>query len=739
MKRLAFLGVFAVALALVGFAGVPGCGDSGDGRNGGPFGPRDNLRPVVTLTGAPPQGDTTRFDVELSWTAWDPDGAVDHFLYCVDPPDSADADTVWEETEAYSVSLIFTAEDYDTTTIDEFLDYKRHQIGVEYHVFILKAVDDAGAMSVPDYAAFNASTICPRTQIVSPPPYYSGWNEYMGSPQPVGLRVTFRWEGNDPDGVFTDKPIGYYYKLTDVTGEYDWRNVAPRLYEDPEPWVRVGAESTKVTLDLQDGRAYGFGVRAIDEAEAVEPLLVLNRNLLWVVASERKSYPQLTVSSTAFGVRHWMGWSLDTESYEVPLNSAYELEISGDAGWYGGVVTGYSYGWDLTDLDIQDTDPNGIGAWTPWAATAPTITAQFTEPRDYFLYIRCKDDLGGKTLAVMRFNVVAFTASRNVIYIDDCRMYPRDLPDDETWQRMLSGYDYGGGWSGAAWDEWDAPYGQEVPPLSLLAQFKVVVWSMCDNRMMSPIDKSAWFFMNVPGTANVLALYLGGETQSGVKGKVWAFGTRMVESSVLPYAGRLCEYPFAVREHAPIAGCYIRKGSFAYDYLHLIGDLSGDDSACGGARVSLFSSPEDKMRYVYVNGDPLPVEDCDLIPAADLYPNLPPKLEPDLSKPYVSAWLWSEVLEYPSPDQSTQLLFCDPEHGETGLVPLYRYKAVSSASAADGKFCGFRYIPRGSFDHGELVYFFFRMYPMYDDQARATAKVVLSDWFGLPDPDAGEP
>jgi hypothetical protein len=318
-------------------------------------------------------------------------------------------------------------------------------------------------------------------------------------------------------------------------------------------------------------------------------------------------------------------------------------------------------------------------------------------------------------------------------------MYPRDLPDDETWQRMLSGYDYGGGWSGAAWDEWDAPYGQEVPPLSLLAQFKVVVWSMCDNRMMSPIDKSAWFFMNVPGTANVLALYLGGETQSGVKGKVWAFGTRMVESSVLPYAGRLCEYPFAVREHAPIAGCYIRKGSFAYDYLHLIGDLSGDDSACGGARVSLFSSPEDKMRYVYVNGDPLPVEDCDLIPAADLYPNLPPKLEPDLSKPYVSAWLWSEVLEYPSPDQSTQLLFCDPEHGETGLVPLYRYKAVSSASAADGKFCGFRYIPRGSFDHGELVYFFFRMYPMYDDQARATAKVVLSDWFGLPDPDAGEP
>ena len=30
------------------------------------------------------------------------------------------------------------------------------------------------------------------------------------------------------------------------------------------------------------------------------------------------------------------------------------------------------------------------------------------------------------------------------------------------------------------------------------------------------------------------------------------------------------------------------------------------------------------------------------------------------------------------------------------------------------------------------------MFPFKDDQIRSTAKVVLSDWFGLPDPDAGD-
>jgi hypothetical protein len=58
-----------------------------------------------------------------------------------------------------------------------------------------------------------------------------------------------------------------------------------------------------------------------------------------------------------------------------------------------------------------------------------------------------------------------------------------------------------------------------------------------------------------------------------------------------------------------------------------------------------------------------------------------------------------------------------------------------SQSSAHDRYCGFRYIPSDPSDPGEIVYFFFPMFLFKDPQIRATAKVVLSDWFGLPDPD----
>jgi len=96
-----------------------------------------------------------------------------------------------------------------------------------------------------------------------------------------------------------------------------------------------------------------------------------------------------------------------------------------------------------------------------------------------------------------------------------------------------------------------------------------------------------------------------------------------------------------------------------------------------------------------------------------------------------------EVLEYPRPDQEHQYLFYDPVSEQmTGLIPLYRVHSNNPSSGAHNKYCGFRYIPSRPTDPAEIVYFFFPMFPFDDLQIRATAKVVLSDWFGLPDPDA---
>jgi hypothetical protein len=454
----------------------------------------------------------------------------------------------------------------------------------------------------------------------------------------------------------------------------------------------------------------------------------------------------LTVESTAFGVRPWQGWTQDTEVYEVPLGSSYEFRISGDAGWYGGLITGYSFGWDLPSLDITETDPDGIEAWTPWSASRTTILASFTEARDYYLYIRCKDDGGGLTLATIHFRVITLDPTMNFGYVDDWQKYPEhgrtgEPLDDAVWQAMLEGYNYGEDWKDIEWDKWEAPWGEDMPTLEFLSQFRVLAWSLMDNRSMGSDQKSAWYHMNRLETMNVLAVYMGSESLDGEKGKVWAFGRGLVESSVLPRQRDVCEYPFRVDEDAPLDGCSISSGSFAFDLMHIRGDFISSESSSGGARINLFDGAGDKPRSVYVDaeGPGIPSDRYTRPPATALYPNLPLRLElhPERDRYKFNI---CEVLEYPKPDQENQYMFYDPWAEQmTNLIPIYKYSAVDSRSKAHGMYCGFRYIPTGPTDHGEIVYFFFPMFPFKDDQIRATAKVVLSDWFALPDPDAPAP
>ena len=60
-----------------------------------------NQPPTVRLTAAPI--DTTGryfYSYILDWVGFDPDGRVDHYLYAVDPPDSAGRDTAWVVTRS---------------------------------------------------------------------------------------------------------------------------------------------------------------------------------------------------------------------------------------------------------------------------------------------------------------------------------------------------------------------------------------------------------------------------------------------------------------------------------------------------------------------------------------------------------------------------------------------------------------------------------------------------------------
>jgi len=700
-----------------------------------------NNPPNVRLTGAPPDSGTAGYDVEFYWEGWDSDGEVDYFIYAVDPPDMYGAeDSVWTRTDANCGSFVFEASQFDTLR-----HWSDPQVAESWHVFVIKAVDDMGAISEPDYAAFNATTIAPRTAFKTPPPV-GGIQQYMGGPQPVGLRVTFRWEGDDTDGLMSGAPVGYLFKATDVTGLSNWASLAARVWADTTEWMEGGAQYRKTARDLDDGRAYAIAVRAIDEAGAVEPLLLLNGNMLWVAARERESFPELSVRSAALGQRTWRGWTQDTETYEVPLGSRYEFKILGNADWYGGLITGFSFGWDLKDLESTDTDPDGLDAWTPWSASRTVVSAEFTEERDYFLYVRCKDDGGGVTLAALRFLVTPLEPTKNLCYIDDWRLYPKEgyygePLDDKVWQEMLAGYNYGEDWSEVSWDEWDVPTGEYVPTLEFLSQFRVIVWSMTADRSTSINQQPAWYYMNRPDSRNVLANYMTGRIGDGEKGKVWAFGRGLVQSSLLGELGYFCGYPYAVDHDMNYdPDCGIKEDTFVSKFMHITGEFVESDPTSGGARIVLADMYTDKVSHVHVDtaGPGVPADKYTRPPAAELYPNLPRKLVGH------SEWFRRlrnfEKLDYPRPGQEHQHLFFNPISREmTGLVPLYLVHGRDEDGAVHSKYCAFRYVPSQSTDPAEMVYFFFPMFRFNDSHIRATAKVILSDWFGLPDPDAPSP
>jgi hypothetical protein len=597
------------------------------------------------------------------------------------------------------------------------------------YYFAMKAVDQAGNLSLMSNAASCTTALPP--DFVAPAPILdlrAGWAR--------AYTIDLRWTATGDDGTAGTASSYDVRYSTQVPEDDGWWESATRVPVTQRP--KPSGESEFITVTgLTPETTYYLAIKAADDVSNWSEI----SNFTYA-RTLRRTYPQLTVSSSLFGTRAWMGWTYDTEVYEVPFGSSFDLTMLGDAAWYDGAITGYSFAWDLENLVSPVTDPEGKGAWTPWDVERTIVHARFDKLQDRFLYMKCRDDGGSTTLATIHFRVVSFGAVKNLGYVDDWRLYPRhgtnsEMNDDSAWQMMLDGYDYGWGWDACSWDEWDAPEGEEIPSLEWLSQFRVIVWSINDNRMIPADSKSAWYNMGVPGTDHVLALYLASDVWEGEKGKLWIYGKSLIESAVMPYGGPFCEYPYGVDSGASLASCKIRPRSFAYDFMHLRGDFDRNDPNGGGTRVNFFSNWGDQFRYIYLNPDSLPIEGYDAPPATELYPSLPRRLDVDLGKWRAENMRWCEVLDYPDPESNVQLTFFDPgAERPTGLVPLYRQRAASPTSHGEGRYCGFRYIPTYDEDHGELVYFFFHMYPILSDQSRAMTNVILTDWFGLPYPEA---
>jgi hypothetical protein len=374
--------------------------------------PIPNQRPAVSISAGPIRDSVNVFIATFNWNASDTDGQVARFFFAID--DTTD----WIETEAYEITLLFTATNIagvDSIRFGSiFLERYRFR---DAHTFYLKAVDDDEFFSPLAALSFTAQTIAPETQIINPSTRII---------VELGTTFTVTWQGTDLDG--TENPVGYSYRLVPVQDVLllppdEVENVLfdPKSPGDPwspfEPRTSVRLENLEVPFD------YIFGVIALDQAGAVEPRIrTVNEggptNVLRIRAREQGGIPVLCVSSS---IKTTCFPTADErrKTFQIPANSNVTFTWSANAQRYGGQIAGYSFGIDLIDPNNFD-DPG----WAPESANLTRTIIRFDLPPggrtdDHLLYIRAKDDVGTTIIADITLIVVPLSGERDVLYVDD--------------------------------------------------------------------------------------------------------------------------------------------------------------------------------------------------------------------------------------------------------------------------------------------------------------------------------
>jgi hypothetical protein len=518
--------------------------------------PIPNRPPVVTIAAGPIRDSVDVFIATFNWNASDTDGQVRRFLIAVDDTLSPDA---WFVTDAYEATLMFTAP--DSAGVDHlvlgpsgvWLDRYRFRGA---HTFFLKAVDDDGAESAPAALSFTAETIAPETEILVPSPSVL-----------VTLGPTFAvsWRGTDLDG--TEDPVAYSHRLVPVA---DVLRLAPAemesvLFDPLSPGDGWSPFERRLRVELRDLAIpvdYLFGVRALDQAGAIEPRLRSAAapgptNILRIRARENGGQPVLVVASA---VKSAVFPTADErrKTFQVPAATNITFTWRADASEYGGRIAGYSYGLDLTDLDFANP------GWSPESAALTRTVLRFNLPpgartEEHILYVRARDDVGTALIADITLVVVPLSQERDVLYVDDfgddytgrvdadCSPTPppelwnqtSDWPADQCHDQFMMDAVRGAlaaaghpGWivdryepldprSGDATlremeiDSTSAPYwiyrGQVT--LANLARYKLVVWNLRSE------ETSQLRHMNKEGEDNFLAAYI----EAG--GDLWLAGT----------------------------------------------------------------------------------------------------------------------------------------------------------------------------------------------------------------------
>ncbi|KPJ60825.1 MAG: hypothetical protein AMJ46_05035 [Latescibacteria bacterium DG_63] len=620
-----------------------------------------NRRPHVYVSGGPPQGGTSYYYVTVYWRGWDSDGVVECFRYAIDDT------TEWVETRSSQETFLFTADSLRTG--EEF---------GRWHTFWIKAVDNLGAESVPYYLTFDARTIAPRTTILSPRCDPEGPAICQG-PLRLGTSVRITWEGEDPDCSDPMKrPVGYMWRLFNTTKYCN----CPFGIEDPELldlpdyvpdstsfWSEPTADTEIQFNDLKPGAYWLFGVRAIDEAGAIEPHLRLNYNVISFETTPGFGSPVLRVYED--GSQHTFPNDGAVWEKKVPVDRQVCFSWEGDASSYGGAICGYTYGIDIENLD--DPDQWEIG----WTLDVTGVCLTFEETGSHYLYIKAKDCFGTEQLGTVELDVSEIF-SRDVLFVDD---YYDIITRDEDHDQFITGimtrcyqytdsvYVYNTFKPGPGGVPREVKQVQE-PSLFELMRYRFIIW-----------DTDASQNMFDTGIGRVVR---NGDMQTYLKsgGRLWLFGREIVRGTAEDW--EFFQYPM---EPDP--------DSFAGRYLRISGEVDRPI-------VTPFAQG-DGFRGADPNralSELLPVLDIDYSKGGT---------SPDYGMSKVEAVM--TAMEDPDLEQRPDTLFF--------------YRANYHTSDYDDKACGFRF--HDVYTGSKVLYLGFPIHYFYEEDAESLANFVI-DW-----------
>ncbi len=693
-------------IVLAAAAAFAGCGDDGTGT-------RVNQPPTAELTSGPVEGGTTFYRIRVFWTGSDPDGVISYYQYAVDPPSAFTEEEIADPAGSTGVQtriLPGSEEGLDTLRVSKVVDGETYTFDwvstlafnrvfrfsatkadsafdggtfeptgrfTGMNSIYVRSVDNDGAASPPDHVAFTAETVAPSATITKP---------LIGADLlTFGPHITLSWTGTDPDGGGA-KPVGYLYRLLDLRSLDPpvaiWRAPVEDLLGDEgidSVWTYVSADTLEHTFFPKVPGAYILGVRAVDEAGAVEPFLDYGRNAFKFQTLTSAGKPLVTLFEPSLGEFNYRGYA-SPYVVEVPAGISYSIQVTCSAIDYGSLCESFRWGLNLAD-------PMGDEGWTPLDASHRIPPLVFDDAGTVqTLYVEVTDDQGGKTVAALVFNVIAAPFDREVLLVDDTRdgTYPIDSQHDAFWSGLFedSGrldpasdvdlYDiYGAG---------DTYTPSPIPPtLSDLLHYRLVIWE-CGGAGYNGNSG----LRQVTSKGNTLPLYL----HAG--GRAWIGGT-MTIAAMLPAPGLGADFVYP-KEMEP--------GTFVWDFLKL---YSGNiDNAKGfpvdDNMIAVEPFPGRPAVYPAMEQDPLKVNqvimsirDCDAI--------FDPILARDLD-------------------------------GFTGqLDSLYVYKAVKANSSFNNKLNALRWHdPDPGRNQGRVQWFGFPLYYMKKDQAQETFNRSL-DWF----------